>query len=173
MTMGEMSRRVLLVAGAGALASACGASTAATSPPAVPAAGASGATGAQGGTTDQETIRKWYAAWEKTDWSPVEALMTDDFTFSSAAGDDHISKSTYKAQCWESQKGRIERFELEQVIGNGDAAFVRYLCHTKNGKSFRNVEYFKFRDGKIVSIECYFGDAAGYPSAADAGKKGS
>jgi ketosteroid isomerase-like protein len=121
--------------------------------------------------TNQEIIRKWYAAWEKTDWGPVDALMADDFTFSSAAGDDHISKSTYKAQCWENQKGHIERFELEQVLGNGDEALVKYVCRTTNGKSFRNVEYFRFRGQKIEAIECYFGDlSSGYPSAAD--KKG-
>jgi ketosteroid isomerase-like protein len=172
MTMVEMSRRYLLVAGAGALAGACGGAAAATSSPAAPAAGASGVTGAQLGTPDQDIIRKWYAAWEKTDWAPLEALMADDFTFSSAAGDDHITKSKYKAQCWESQKGRIERFDLEQVIGNGEAAFVRYLCHTKSAKSFRNVEYFTFKDGKIAALECYFGDQAGYPSAVEAAKKG-
>jgi ketosteroid isomerase-like protein len=121
--------------------------------------------------TVPEIIRKWYAAWEKTDWAPLEALMADDFTFSSAAGDDHISKSTYKAECWESQKGRIERFELEQVSGNGDEAFVKYTCRTKNGKTFRNVEYFRFRGQKIEAIECFFGDATrGYPSVTD--KKG-
>jgi ketosteroid isomerase-like protein len=120
---------------------------------------------------NQEIIRKWYAAWQQPDWAPLDALMADDFTFSSAAGDDHINKSTYKAECWESQKGRIERFELEQVSGNGNEALVKYVCRTKNGKTFRNVEYFRFKDNKIETIECYFGDATkGYPSATD--KKG-
>jgi ketosteroid isomerase-like protein len=121
--------------------------------------------------SNQEIIRRWYAAWQKADWGPVEALMADDFTFSSAAGDDHIGKSTYKTQCWESQKGHIERFKLEQVLGNGNEALVKYVCWTTNGKSFRNVEYFRFRGDKIEAIECYFGDqSSGYPSAAD--KKG-
>jgi hypothetical protein len=44
----------------------------------------------------EETIRKWYAAWEKKDWRPVDILLADDFTFTSAAGDDHISKSASK-----------------------------------------------------------------------------
>ena len=29
--------------------------------------------------------------------------MTDNFTFTSAAGDDHISRSTFKTQCWDTQ----------------------------------------------------------------------
>ncbi len=57
----------------------------------------------------------------------MDALLTDDFTFSSAAGDDHISKSTFKKQCWETQLGFIERFELEQVFGGGNEALVKYL----------------------------------------------
>jgi hypothetical protein len=95
-------------------------------------------------------------------------MMTDDFTFSSAAGDDHISKSTYRAQCCETQKGRIASFEVEQLSENGDEAFVKYTCRTKSGKVFRNVEYFHFRGSKIAFIECFFGDATrGYPTATD------
>src|ERR1700679_3786372 len=43
-----------------------------------------------------EIIRRWYAAWERKDWRPLDALLSEDFTFSSAAGDDHISKSAFK-----------------------------------------------------------------------------
>jgi len=157
MTKVAISRRRLLATGAGALA------------------GASGAAGAQGpdrGLAHQEIIRKWYAAWEKTDWGPIDLLLADDFTFTSAAGDDHIGKSTFKSRCWESQAGLIARFELEQVFGNGDEALVKYLCRTKNGKSFRNVEYFRFKDRKIEALECYFGEQSSFPSAVSAGKKG-
>jgi hypothetical protein len=31
-------------------------------------------------------------------------LLADNFTFTSAAGDDHISKSTFKAQCWDTHR---------------------------------------------------------------------
>jgi hypothetical protein len=54
------------------------------------------------------------------------------------------------------------------VITSGNEAFVKYLCHTTNGKSFRNVEYLRVRDGKVEVLECYFG-GAGYPSAASKG----
>ena len=83
--------------------------------------------------------------------------MAENFTFSSAAGDDHISKSTFKTQCWDTQAKLIERSDLERVITSGDEAFVKYLCHTTNGKSFRNVEYLRVRDGKVEALECYFG----------------
>jgi ketosteroid isomerase-like protein len=116
-------------------------------------------------TTYEEIVRSWYKAWEKKDQGQFEALMADNFTFTSAAGDDHISKSAFKTQCWDTQVNFIDRFDLERVFGTGNEAFVKYLCHTKNGKSFRNVEYFRLRDGKVETIECYFGGKSTFPSA--------
>jgi ketosteroid isomerase-like protein len=160
MTRIAMSRRSLLQAGACALAGTAGF-------PAVASAHASMGLS----TTKEEVIRKWYAAWEKKDWGPVDALLADNFTFTSAAGDDHISKSVFKTRCWETQIDFIERFELERVIGNGNEAFVKYLCRTRNGKSFRNVEYLRITDEKVEAIECYFGTQASFPSAVSAGPK--
>jgi ketosteroid isomerase-like protein len=158
-TSSAMSRRYLLAASAGSLAMACGGATRA------PAASSSGAAPPAG--LRQELIRSYYDAWRRQDWGSVDALTADDFTFSSAAGDDHINKSTYKAQCWDTQNGRIDRFVLESVLDDGKEAFVKYVCWTKQGKTFRNVEHFTFEGDRIAAIECYFGDAAGYPSAAD------
>ena len=149
-----MSRRRLLGAGACAL-------TGSLSLPG--AANAQAATGL--GATKEHIIRRWYAAWEQKDWGPLDALLADNFTFSSAAGDDHISKSVFKTRCWAIQINFIERCELEQVIGNGNDAFVKYLCTTKNGKSFRNVEYLRVTDEKVEAIECYFCAQSSFPSA--------
>jgi len=46
---------------------------------------------------------------EKKDQGQFEALMADNFTFTSAAGDDHISKSAFKTQCWDTQVNFIDR----------------------------------------------------------------
>ena len=157
MTRFAVSRRKALEAGACALAGAAGL---------LVMANASVETGSNAST--EEIIRKWYKAWEQKDEGQFEALMADNFTFSSAAGDDHISRSTFKTQCWDTQAKLIERSDLERVIASGNEAFVKYLCHTTNGKSFRNVEYLRVRDGKVETLECYFG-GAGYPSAASKG----
>ena len=157
MTRIGVSRRKALEAGACALAGAAGLLVT-----------ASARAGTGPSTATEEIIRKWYQAWEKKDLDQFEALMAENFTFSSAAGDDHISRSTFKAQCWDTQAKLIDRSDLERVITSGNDAFVKYLCHTKNGKSFRNVEYFLVRDGKVEALECYFG-GSGYPSAASKG----
>ena len=44
-----------------------------------------------------------------------------------------------------------------------------YVCHTKNGKTFRNVEYLRLKDDKLEAIECYFGAQSSFPSAVSTG----
>ena len=74
--------------------------------------------------TNESAVRQYYAAWETKDWGPFDVLLADNFTFTSPNNDDHISKSAFKARCWESQVGFIEGFDLQQVIGRGNEAFV-------------------------------------------------
>ena len=159
MTRITMSRRNLLTKGACTLVGAV----------TVPGLARAGASGGHD-LTNEEIIRKWYAAWEKKDLGTFNILLADNFTFTSAAGDDHISKSTFKAQCWDTQVDFIEHFDLERIT-TGEDAFVKYLCHTKNGKSFRNVEYLRIKNGKLESIECYFGAQSSFPSAVSTGRK--
>lgn len=154
MTKVAVTRRNLLATGGCALAGAVALLTA-----------PSERAGAESSTATEEIIRRWYKAWVEKDEDQFEALMTDNFTFTSAAGDDHISRSTFKTRCWDTQAKLIARFDLERAITRGNEAFVKYLCHTTNGKSFRNVEYLLVKDGKVEALECYFG-GAGYPSAA-------
>lgn len=142
----SLSRRNLIAAGACALAGASGIS-------------------AETSATNEKVIRRYYKAWEKKDWGPIDALLADDFTFTSANNDDHISKSVFKTRCWQTQIDFIDHFELDRLMSQGDWAFVKYLCHTRNGKSFRNVEYFQFKGGKVAAIECYFGEQSSFPSA--------
>jgi ketosteroid isomerase-like protein len=160
MTGTTVSRRNLLAKGTCALVVAVS----------LPGSVSASASGGQNLTND-EMIRKWYAAWEKKDLDTFNTLLADNFTFSSAAGDDHISKGTFKTQCWDTQVNFIEHFDLERITAGTDDAFVKYLCHTKNGKSFRNVEYLRIKNGKLESIECYFGAQSSFPSAVSTGQK--
>jgi ketosteroid isomerase-like protein len=155
-----VSRRSLLATGACALVSVAS----------LPGSASASVFGGQNLTND-EIVRKWYAGWAKKDWGPLDSLLADDFTFTSAAGDDHISKSTFKTRCWETQIDFIGHFELERVTTGADDAFVKYLCYTKDGKSLRNVEYLRIKNGKLQSIECYFGAESSFPSAVSTGKK--
>ena len=46
-----------------------------------------------------------------------------------------------------------------------------YVCQTRNGKRFRNVEYLRLRDDKIEAIECFFGAQSSFPSAVSAAER--
>ena len=160
MTRITTPRRNLLATGACALAAAV----------TLPGPARAGAV-EEHGVTNEEIIRQWYAAWEKKDLATFNRLLADNFTFTSAAGDDHISKSTFKTQCWDTQVDFIAHIDLERITAGSGDAFVKYLCHTKNGKSFRNVEYLRLKNGRLESIECYFGAQSSFPSAVSAGQK--
>src|SRR5262252_6330865 len=128
MTRIAVSRRNLLATGTSALVGAA----------VLPGLASAGASGGQN-LANEEIIRKWYTAWVKKDFDTFNNLQADNFTFSSAAGDDHISKSTFKTQCWDTQAPLISSCDLERVSTGADDAFVKYVGHTTNGKSFRNV----------------------------------
>jgi hypothetical protein len=154
----EISRRMILEAGACALVAASGS---------LQVARAGAKTGLH--PASRESIRKYYAAWERKDWHRIDSLLAADFTFSSPL-DDHISKSDFKAGCWDTQIAYIDRFDLQRVMTSDNEAFVMYVCHTTNGKTFRNVERFQFGEDKVEAIECYFGGKSSFPSAVSAGK---
>ncbi len=159
MRVTAISRRNLLAAGTATLAGATGIS-------AMAGAQAQGTRVA----TNEDIVRRYYKAWEQKEWGPMDALLAENFTFTSAAKDDHISKSTFKTRCWQVQIGFIDHFELERLTSRDDWAFVKYRCRTMNGKSFRNVEYLQFTGGKIAAIECYFGAPSSFPSAVSTGQ---
>jgi ketosteroid isomerase-like protein len=167
-----MARRsaVLLTSGAIALA---GAALLGCDHAAAPPLAGTGSPPAGAGlsSSNEDVIRRWYKGWEKKDWPPLDALLADDFTFSSAAGDDHISKAAFKKNCWETQIDHMARMDVQRIYGSGDEAFVMYVGLTKNGKTFRNVEYLRLKDGKIEAIECYFGDQSNFPSAVSTGQR--
>ena len=153
-----LSRRTLLEAGAWTLA-------AASCLPEIASAHAETALSAK----NDETVRKYYTGWEKKDWGAFDLLLTDDFTFSSPL-DARISKSAFKTGCWDTQVAYIGRFDLEHVAGTGNDAFVMYLCHTSNEKTFRNVEYLRLKGGQVQAVECYFGGKNSFTSAVATGK---
>jgi ketosteroid isomerase-like protein len=102
-----------------------------------------------------DIIRALFAAYLSNDRKAVEDALTGDFRFTSPY-DDEIDKATYFARCWRNTEW-IARHELEKIFVEGDGAFVTYKCVAKDGKSFRNTEFFSFAGDKIRRIDVYFG----------------
>jgi len=111
-------------------------------------------------------IRTYFSGYEKKDWSIVSSQLADGFTFTSPAPDDHIPLATYKERCW-GQSNHFKKVEFSKIIANGNSAFAIYNITTTDNKVIRNTEYYTFSNGKIKSIECFFGGSgAGYPTNA-------
>jgi SnoaL-like domain len=120
-------------------------------------------------SSNEKMIRAYYAAYEKKDWHMLELILADGFTFTSPAGDNHIDLKLYKERCWPNAY-KTKRFDLENIIIDGDVAYVTYNGWTTDGRLFRNTERFKFKEGKIKENECFFGTGVSFPN--NEGKKG-
>src|SRR5512147_2776882 len=94
-----------------------------------------------------DTIRAIFAAYLANDRNFVESALSDDFRFTSPY-DDAIDKPTYFERCWNNSDW-IERHELERIFVESDEAFVTYRCVAKDGKTFRNTEFFVFEGNKV------------------------
>jgi ketosteroid isomerase-like protein len=108
-------------------------------------------------------VRDYYTAFEKKDWNLMQQILADGFTFTSPI-DDHITLMAFKERCWPNAY-KIKRCELDKIVVSGDSAFVIYNGLTTDGKLFRNSDYFKLKDGKIIAYECFFGPGINYPNS--------
>ncbi len=100
-------------------------------------------------------VRQMFTAFLAQDRAAAEALLSDDFIFTSP-NDDHINKADYFERCF-PHSDQFKSHTVEQLFVESGAALVRYVAELKDGKRFRNTEYFRFEDGKIKSVDVYFG----------------
>ena len=110
-----------------------------------------------------KAIMAYYTAFVKKDWNMIQQSLADGFTFSSPI-DDHIDLKTFKDKCWPNCY-KMEKFDITNIVVKGDEAFVITNSWTKDGKLFRNSDYFKFKDGKLREYECFFGPGINYPNS--------
>lgn len=102
-----------------------------------------------------ELARSYYRASQSADREALEALLAPGFTFTSP-WDDHIDRATYFSHCF-PHAGTFRFREDMKIFAQGDEAFVMYETEGKPGGTFRNTELLRFEDGRIVSIEVFFG----------------
>jgi ketosteroid isomerase-like protein len=106
-----------------------------------------------------DLIRKCYAAYESKDRDSLDALLRDDFTFSSPL-DDNISREKYFERCWPNSEHQ-RAFRIEKLFVEGNEAFVTYECERTDGDTFRNTEFFQTDGLKIRHVDVYFGPESG------------
>jgi len=103
----------------------------------------------------EAVVRACFAAFKDRRRDDAEALISEDFTFTSPY-DDAIDPAAYFERCWPNGD-RFSAFDIERVAADGEGAFVTYLCTTTDGLSFRNTEYLRVRGAQVTSVDVYFG----------------
>lgn len=98
--------------------------------------------------------RACYDAYVAKDRAAIEALIADDFRFTSPL-DNELDRKSYFATCWPNS-ANTEGFEFVHMVANGEQVFVTYEGQSKNAR-FQNTEILTVRDGQIVAVEVYFG----------------
>ena len=48
----------------------------------------------------EKLIKNFFNGYEKKDWNLSASQLSEDFTFTSPNGDDHLSLRQYKEKCW-------------------------------------------------------------------------
>lgn len=101
------------------------------------------------------TARASYDAYVAKDRAAIEALIADDFHFTSPL-DNRIDRKTYFARCWPNSEGTLG-FEFIHIVANGNRVFVTYEGRAAGNRVFRNTEVLTIRAGQVVEVEVYFG----------------
>jgi hypothetical protein len=115
------------------------------------------------GSGKEKAARAYYEGFVNKDWMLTSSQLADGFTFSSPAGDDHISVETFKERCFPTCKF-TKTVSFLKMSETGNELFVLVEINTTDNKIVRNVDLFTFDGlGKIKAFECFFGAGIGYP----------
>lgn len=109
-------------------------------------------------TTHDHSIsiaRAYYWAYVAKDRRALEALLADDFCFTSPL-DNRISRATYFERCWPNSQ-KIKTFDLVNLVVDGARVIVTYEGRTSGDRRFRNTEILTLEGDKVVDVEVYFG----------------
>jgi ketosteroid isomerase-like protein len=105
--------------------------------------------------TPLDIAKACYQAYVDKDRAAIEALLDDEYHFSSPL-DNALDRETYFNRCW-ANSGQIAAFNYIHTFEDADRAVVVYEGRTSSGKRFRNCEVHTVRGGKLIATEVYFG----------------
>jgi len=98
--------------------------------------------------------RASYDAYVRKDRAAIEALIADDFHFTSPL-DNRLDRATYFARCWPNSES-IEGFDFIHLVRDGERVFVTYEARASD-RRFRNTELLTVKNGQLTDVEVYFG----------------
>ena len=112
-----------------------------------------------------ELAKGYYRAYERGDRAFVENNLAEGFTFTSPF-DEHIGREEYFRRCWPAINIH-RKFNFVTVMQEGDRVFIAYDAELRQPNAvhpaarFRNAELMTFEQGKLKSVEVFFGDPPG------------
>ena len=106
--------------------------------------------------SNADVVRAMFAAYLAQDQEAAEALVADDFVFTSPQ-DDHITRAEFFERCFPT----AERFRTQEVLDVVEAGaggvFILYEYELRTGERHRNTEFITVRDGQLVETQVFFG----------------
>jgi ketosteroid isomerase-like protein len=102
-----------------------------------------------------DIVRRVYAAWPAGDRDALEALLADEFRFTSPY-DDALDRATFFARCWPHHVEMLD-VTIKKLVVADDSAYVTYVLRTKNDRVIENTELLRLSGGKVASVDVYFG----------------
>jgi ketosteroid isomerase-like protein len=106
-------------------------------------------------TSAVDVVRAYFATWPAKDGTAVEALVADDFTFTSPL-DNRLNRTTFFARCWPNSN-TIAALEITRLVPDGELVFVTYELTSADGHRLRNTEAVSVRGNQVCAVEVYFG----------------
>ena len=106
--------------------------------------------------TPEEIVRANFDAYLSQDRSACEALLADEFVFTSPQ-DDRIDRQAFFERCFPTAD-RVSRQDLIHMVRAGDRdVFVLYEYDLVSGGTFRNAEVISVVGERIVEVQVFFG----------------
>lgn len=103
-----------------------------------------------------QLTKAFYKAFADGNRAFVEAILTDDFTFS-APPDPLLDRAGYFERCWPGA-GTGQSFEFKRLVESGDEVIVTYESRQPGAStSGHNTEVLTFDGDKVRRAEVYFG----------------
>ncbi|SAK92285.1 SnoaL-like domain protein [Caballeronia pedi] len=102
-----------------------------------------------------EVAKRVYEAYVAKDRDAIEALIADDFHFTSPR-DNRLDRATYFSRCWPNAHV-TDDFRFVPLLRDGEHVFVTYDLRMKDGSAFRNSEILTVRNGRLTEAQVFFG----------------
>ena len=107
--------------------------------------------------SEVEVVKAFMKAFQDQDRVQAEALMADDFVFTSPQ-DDHLDKATWLERCFPTADhfdGPSETLQLAEV----DGIVLHRYEYRVDGVRWRNTEASRVENSRVKAVEVYFGGA--------------